>query len=105
MASVLRHSVRGRRNAYFTCPGNTLPGADDEGTWSATTDGAGSTTLELRRAQSATDDERPFGIELSMAVLHRATRIARSLFEGGDSLVILVQDGVAPSSTLIGAAM
>jgi len=51
--------------------------------------------LELRRAQSATDDERPFGIELSMVVFHRATRIARSLFEGGDSLIILVQDGVA----------
>jgi len=30
-----------------------------------------------------------------MAVFHRATRIARSLFAGSDSLIILVQDGVA----------
>jgi signal transduction histidine kinase/ActR/RegA family two-component response regulator len=37
----------------------------------------------------------PFGIELSLAVFDRATLVARGLFPGSDSLVILVKDGVA----------
>jgi PAS domain S-box-containing protein len=39
--------------------------------------------------------ERPFGLDLSLAVFDRATRIARALFGAGDALIILVQDGVA----------
>jgi PAS domain S-box-containing protein len=39
--------------------------------------------------------ERPFGLDLSLAVFDRATRIARSLFGAGDALIILMQDGVA----------
>jgi PAS domain S-box-containing protein len=39
--------------------------------------------------------DRPFGVDLSMAVLDRATRLARSLFGGGNALIILVEDGVA----------
>jgi signal transduction histidine kinase/CheY-like chemotaxis protein len=35
----------------------------------------------------------PFGIDLSLAVFNRATLVARGLFPGADSLVILVKDG------------
>ena len=37
----------------------------------------------------------PFGVELSLAVFNRATLVARGLFPGSDSLVILIKDGVA----------
>ena len=37
----------------------------------------------------------PFGVETSLAVFNRATLVARGLFPGSDSLVILVKDGVA----------
>jgi signal transduction histidine kinase/ActR/RegA family two-component response regulator len=43
----------------------------------------------------AADDLMPFGIDLSLAVFNRATLVARGLFPGADSLVILVKDGVA----------
>lgn len=36
---------------------------------------------------------KPFGVELSKAVFDRATRIAKSLFQGGDATIILIQDG------------
>jgi len=36
----------------------------------------------------------PFGLDLSLAVFDRATRFARGLFEGGDSTIVLVKDGV-----------
>jgi PAS domain-containing protein len=39
--------------------------------------------------------EPPFGLDLSLEVFDRATRIARSLFGAGDAVIILVQDGVA----------
>jgi signal transduction histidine kinase/ActR/RegA family two-component response regulator len=35
----------------------------------------------------------PFGVSISLAVLDRATRIARSLVEGADATVALVKDG------------
>jgi signal transduction histidine kinase/CheY-like chemotaxis protein len=37
----------------------------------------------------------PFGLDLSVAVFDRATLVARGLFPGSDSMVILVKDGVA----------
>jgi signal transduction histidine kinase/ActR/RegA family two-component response regulator len=39
--------------------------------------------------------ERPFGIDLSLAVFDRVTRLAKHLFGAADALIILVQDGVA----------
>src|SRR5579863_1546203 len=39
--------------------------------------------------------ERPFGIDLSLAVFDRVTRLAKHLFSAADALIILVQDGVA----------
>src|SRR5690348_1944577 len=47
------------------------------------------------KATGAPAAERPFGLDLSMAVFDRATRLARSLFEAADSLVILMENGVA----------
>jgi signal transduction histidine kinase/CheY-like chemotaxis protein len=49
--------------------------------------------------------ERPFGLDLSLEVFHRATRIARALFKGGDALIVLVQDGVAWRSRQFDAAL
>jgi GAF domain-containing protein len=43
--------------------------------------------LELR--------EPPFGLDLSLEVFDRATRIARSLFKGAESLIVLIDNGVA----------
>ena len=37
----------------------------------------------------------PFGMDLSLAMFDRATRLARALFPGGEALVVLMQDGVA----------
>ena len=37
----------------------------------------------------------PFGVDLSLAVFNRATLVARGLFPGAESLVILVKDGIA----------
>jgi signal transduction histidine kinase/CheY-like chemotaxis protein len=42
--------------------------------------------------------ELPFGLDLSLAVFDRATRIARALFPGGDAFIVLMQDGEAWSS-------
>ncbi|HLY79525.1 MAG TPA: ATP-binding protein [Caulobacteraceae bacterium] len=39
--------------------------------------------------------ERPFGVDLSLAVFDRVTRLAKHLFSAADALIILVQDGVA----------
>ena len=38
-------------------------------------------------------DPTPFGLDLSMAVFDRATRIARSYFEAADASIILVHEG------------
>ena len=49
-------------------------------------------------ADQATDQPsagRPFGLDLSMAVFDRATRLARTLFGGGEALIILMEDGGA----------
>ena len=43
----------------------------------------------------ATEELMPFGVELSLAVFDRATLVARGLFPGSDSVVILVKDGKA----------
>jgi PAS domain S-box-containing protein len=51
--------------------------------------------LSADRVSTAASQERPFGLDLSIAVFDRATRIARSLLPGGDALIILMQDGVA----------
>ncbi|WGM37617.1 ATP-binding protein [Caulobacter sp. NIBR1757] len=37
----------------------------------------------------------PFGLDLSLAVFHRATRFARGLFVDAESTIVLVKDGVA----------
>ena len=39
--------------------------------------------------------ERPFGLDLSLAVFDRVTRLAKHLFSAADALIILVEDGVA----------
>ena len=46
-------------------------------------------------AQHGAEEVTPFGMDLSRAVFDRATLVARGLFPGSDSLVILVKDGVA----------
>ena len=48
-----------------------------------------------RDAQKGLEQPTPFGVQLSLAVFNRATLVARGLFPGSDSLVILVKDGVA----------
>ncbi len=48
--------------------------------------------VEARSAQTRT---LPFGMDLSLAVFDRATRLARALFPGADAFVVLIQDGVA----------
>jgi PAS domain S-box-containing protein len=55
----------------------------------------------LARSPIAAESERPFGVDLSMAVLDRATRIARSLFGKSDALIILVENGVAWRSRFV----
>jgi PAS domain S-box-containing protein len=35
----------------------------------------------------------PFGVDLRSEVFHRITRVARTLFEDGDSVIVLVRDG------------
>ncbi|MBS0362337.1 MAG: GAF domain-containing protein, partial [Proteobacteria bacterium] len=40
-------------------------------------------------------DNLPFGLEPSLAVFDRATLVARGLFGGAQSLIVLVKDGVA----------
>ena len=45
--------------------------------------------------RSAETHTLPFGVDLSLAVFDRATRIARALFPGGDALITLMQEGVA----------
>ncbi|HLK25130.1 MAG TPA: ATP-binding protein, partial [Caulobacteraceae bacterium] len=47
-------------------------------------------TTEDEAAQSGL---KPFGVELSKAVFDRATRIAKSMFEGGDATIILMHEG------------
>jgi PAS domain S-box-containing protein len=44
---------------------------------------------------AAASPQRPFGLDLSIAVFDRATRVAKALLPGGDCLIILMQDGVA----------
>ncbi len=41
----------------------------------------------------ATEADMPFGVEISLASFHRATKLAKGLFKADDSVVILVQDG------------
>ena len=43
----------------------------------------------------AASHERPFGLDVSLALFDRATRIARALLPGGDCLICLIEDGVA----------
>jgi PAS domain S-box-containing protein len=40
-------------------------------------------------------ESAPFGVDISLQVFDRATLVARGLFPGSDSIVILVKDGVA----------
>jgi len=61
--------------------------------------------LENNRAHSGASRELPFGVNLSLAVFDRATRIARGMFGGGEALVVLVQDGVAWRSRDFGAQL
>jgi PAS domain S-box-containing protein len=61
--------------------------------------------LNHRTAPPGAKRGRPFGIDLSLEMFDRATRIARSLFIGGQSLVVLIQDGVAWRSRDFGAAL
>ncbi|HZZ90658.1 MAG TPA: ATP-binding protein [Caulobacteraceae bacterium] len=39
--------------------------------------------------------DRPFGLDLSLAAFDRITRIAKHVFNAADSLIILIEDGVA----------
>jgi PAS domain S-box-containing protein len=50
--------------------------------------------LAIEGAQIAEARARPFGIDLSIAVFDRATRIAKTLFSGSEALIVLMQDGV-----------
>src|SRR5205807_1504678 len=52
---------------------------------------------QTRRPRPAGDnaDPMPFGVDISLRVFHRATLVARALFPGSDSVVILVKDGQA----------
>jgi len=61
--------------------------------------------LNHRTAAAGATRERPFGIDISLEMFDRATRIARSLFAGGESLVVLIQDGVAWRSRGFGAKL
>ena len=45
--------------------------------------------------KAAAARERPFGVDLSLDVFDRVTRLAKHLFSAADALIILVQDGVA----------
>jgi PAS domain S-box-containing protein len=58
-------------------------------------EGASARTLDDRSAIDDNSRERPFGVDLSIGVFDRATRIAKSLFADSQSLITLVQDGVA----------
>jgi PAS domain S-box-containing protein len=49
----------------------------------------------MEQDQTQAFRDRPFGVDLSIAVFDRATRVARALFPGGDSLITLVENGVA----------
>jgi signal transduction histidine kinase/ActR/RegA family two-component response regulator len=44
---------------------------------------------------AAASRERPFGLDLSLTVFDRVTRLTKHLFSAADALIILVQDGVA----------
>jgi PAS domain S-box-containing protein len=46
--------------------------------------------------------QRPFGLDLSLEVFDRATRIAQSLFPGSFALAVLVENGVAWRSRRLG---
>jgi len=50
--------------------------------------------VEKERSGSVAARETPFGLNLSLAVFDRATRLARSLFSGSESLIVLLQDGM-----------
>jgi PAS domain S-box-containing protein len=50
-------------------------------------------TLATEGAQTDGSRERPFGIDPSIAVFDRATRVAKTLFAGAEALIILIQDG------------
>jgi PAS domain S-box-containing protein len=60
--------------------------------------------LSADRATSDARRERPFGVDFSVAVFDRATRLAASLIPGGFCLIVLVQDGVAWRSRPLGDA-
>jgi PAS domain S-box-containing protein len=51
--------------------------------------------LDHDGAQSSASRERPFGLDLSLGVFDRVTRLAKHLFAAADALIILVEDGVA----------
>src|SRR5580704_4069670 len=51
--------------------------------------------LDKDSAHPGAARERPFGLDLSLAAFDRVTRIAKHLFGAADSLIILIEDGVA----------
>jgi signal transduction histidine kinase/ActR/RegA family two-component response regulator len=51
--------------------------------------------LQQDSEKAAAARERPFGLDLSLDVFDRVTRLAKHLFSAADALIILVQDGVA----------
>jgi PAS domain S-box-containing protein len=51
--------------------------------------------LQNDGASQAAAVERPFGVDLSLAVFDRVTRLAKHLFSAAEALIILVENGVA----------
>ena len=51
--------------------------------------------MQIDSADHGASHERPFGLDLSLVVFDRVTRVAKHLFSATDALVILVEDGVA----------
>jgi PAS domain S-box-containing protein len=54
----------------------------------------GIAVLDHDGAHSSASRERPFGLDLSLSVFDRVTRVAKHLFGAAEALVILIEDGV-----------
>ncbi len=51
--------------------------------------------MNSNSARSGAQREQPFGLDLSLAAFDRVTRIAKHVFDAAESLIILIDDGVA----------
>jgi len=58
--------------------------------------------LQIDSAHPGASRERPFGLDLSLTVFDRVTRIAKHVFSAAEALIILVEDGVAWRSRVPG---